>query len=247
MGLPKVPKVGETFKVFSDSEQAQSQILAEEKKETVLNPAPTAGQRVLNLILKSDFVGSIEAISEVLKEIPQERVILNILKSEVGEVNETDVKLAESTKAVIFGFRVKINSVAKQMAERSKVKIITFDIIYDFVEGVRKFMERIMSPEDVRTELGKVKILAVFLAEKNRQIVGGKVISGEIKRGGLIQVERSGEIIGKGKMINLQKTKTEADNATKGEECGILYEGDVKIEEGDVLIIYTESKVKGEL
>ncbi len=247
MGLPKVPKVGETFKVFANLAQAQSQILPEEKKETILNPEAKEGQKVLNLILKSDVVGSIEAIYEVLKEIPQEKVILNILKAEVGEVNETDVKLAESTRAVIFGFRVKINSVAKQMAERSKAKIITFDIIYDFVEGVRKFMERIMSPEDVRTELGKIKILAVFLAEKNRQIVGGKVISGEIKKGGLIEVEKNQEIVGKGRMINLQKNKKDAEKASKGEECGILYEGNVKIEAGDVLIIYTESKVRGEL
>ncbi|MFH1401429.1 MAG: translation initiation factor IF-2 [Parcubacteria group bacterium] len=247
MGLPRVPKIGETFKVFADLEQAQSQVLAEVRKETVLNPEPKAGQRVLNLILKSDVVGSIEAIYQVLKEIPQERVILNILKSEVGEVNETDIKLAESTRAVIFGFRVKINSVAKGMAERNGVKIITFNVIYDFVEGVRKFMERIMSSEDVRTELGKIKILAVFLDEKNRQIVGGKVISGEIKRGGLIEVERSEEIAGKGKMINLQKNKKEVEKVSKGEECGILYEGNVKIETGDVLIIYTESKIKGEL
>ncbi|MFH1894597.1 MAG: translation initiation factor IF-2 [Patescibacteria group bacterium] len=247
MGLPKVPKIGETFKVFSDPEQAQSQILAEVRKETVSNPEPKDGQRVLNLILKSDVVGSTEAIYEVLKEIPQEKVILNILKSEVGEVNETDIKLAESTRAVIFGFRVKINSVAKQMAERGRVKIITFDIIYDFVEGVRKFMEKIMSSEDVRTELGKLKILAVFLDEKNRQIVGGKVITGEIKRGGLIEVERNEEVVGKGKMINLQKNKKEAEKVSRGEECGILYEGSVKIETGDVLIIYTESKVKGEL
>ena len=247
MGLPKVPKVGETFKVFQDLEQAQSQILPERKKATVLNPEPKEGQRVLNLILKSDVVGSIEAICEVLKEIPPEKVILNILKSEVGEINETDVKLAESTRAVIFGFRVKINSVAKQMAERSKAKIITFDIIYDFIEGVRKFMEKIMSPEDIRTELGKIKILAVFLDEKNRQIVGGKVITGEIKKSGLIEVERSGESVGKGKMINLQKGKKDTDKVSRGEECGLLFEGSVKIETGDVLIIYTESKVKGEL
>ena len=108
-------------------------------------------------------------------------------------------------------------------------------------------MERIMSPEDVRTELGRVKILAVFLAEKNRQIVGGRVLSGEVKKGALIEIVRNEEIIGKGKMVNLQKNKKDAERVSKGEGCGILYEGETKIETGDVLVIYTETKVKGEL
>jgi translation initiation factor IF-2 len=247
MGLDNVPKVGETLKVFPDIDRAKGYLQAEPKKEMVLNPVAKEGQKVLNLILKSDVVGSIEAIEEVLKEIPQEKVILNILKAEVGEINETDVKLARSTKAVIFGFRVKTNPVAKQMIERDKIKVMTFEIIYDFVTGLRNFMERIMSPEDVRTDLGKIKILAVFLAEKNRQIIGGKVIFGEIKKGGLIEVQRNEEVIGKGKMINLQKNKKDTDKALKGEECGILYEGNVKIEEGDILTVYLESKVRGEL
>jgi len=247
MGLDNVPKVGETLKVFSDLDQAKAYLKAEPKKEIILNPVAKEGQKVLNLILKSDVVGSIEAIYEVLKEIPQERVILNILKSDVGEINETDVKLAKSTRAIIFGFRVKINSIAKQIIERDKIKVITFNVIYDFITGVRNFMERIMSPEDVRTDLGKIKILAVFLAEKNRQIIGGKVIFGEIKRGGSIEVQRNEEVVGKGRMINLQKNKKDADKVSKGEECGILYEGNVKIEEGDILTIYLESKVKGEL
>lgn len=247
MGFQKVPKVGEIFKVFSDMELAQNQILPEQKKEPFLISEVKEDQRVLNLILKADAVGSMEAICEVLKEIPQGKVILNILKQEAGDINENDIKLAKSTRAVILGFRVKINPVAKQMAERDKTKIMAFDIIYDFVEGLRKFMERIMSSQDVRTELGKIKILAVFMAEKNRQIVGGKVISGEIKKGGLIEVLRNDEVVGQGKMINLQKNKKDTDKASKGEECGILYEGNAKIETGDVLIIYTESKVKGEL
>jgi translation initiation factor IF-2 len=247
MGLPRVPKVGETFKVFADQEAAEDQILPEIKKETVANPQAKEGQNVLNLIIKSDVVGSIEALREVLKEIPQERVILNILKAEVGEVNETDVKLARSTRAIIFGFRIKTNSVALQIAERDRIKILTFEVIYDFVEGLRKFMEKIMSPEDVRTDLGKIKILAVFLAEKNRQIIGGKVIFGQVQRSASIEVIRNDEVVGKGRMINLQRNKKDVDKVIKGEECGLLYEGNVKIEEGDILAIFTESKVKGEL
>ncbi|MDD5145492.1 MAG: translation initiation factor IF-2 [Candidatus Pacebacteria bacterium] len=246
IGLPETPKVGEIFKVFSDTEQAKSYLKTQEKKE-IWNPEIKEGQKVLNLILKSDVVGSIEAIYEVLKEIPQEKVILNIIKSEAGEINESDVKLARSTRAAIFGFRTKANPVAKQMAERDKIKILTFDVIYDLVEGVRKSMERILSPESVRLDLGKVKVLALFLDEKNRQIVGGRVVFGEVKKGAQIEVLRNDEAVGKGRIISLQKNKRDAERVAKGEECGILYEGDIKIETGDLLGIYTEEKQKGEL
>ena len=99
-------------------------------------------------------------------------------------------------------------------------------------------MEKAVIPEKVRTDLGKMKTLIIFLTEKKRQIVGGKVIEGEIKKGTQIEVFRKEELIGKGRMINLQKNKKDVEKAGKGEECGILYEGDVKIEEGDVLQIY---------
>lgn len=247
MGFPEVPKVGEALKVFPDSDSAKNYLTAGEDKMFFKKPDLKEGQEVLNLILKSDVEGSIEAIYEVFKEIPQDNVALNIVKSEVGEVNESDLKLARSARAVIFAFRVKISPIAKQMAERDKIKIMSFNVIYDLVEGARKSMERIMSPQDVRTDLGKLKILAVFMADKNRQIVGGRVFYGEIKRGGLIEVVRNEEAIGKGKMVNLQKNKKDAERVVKGEECGILFEGDAKIETGDILVIYTQTQVKGEL
>jgi len=247
IGFEAVPKVGENFKVFSDIESVKKYLEVKEKRETpeVLEIRPE--QKVLNLILKTDVLGSIEAIEEVLKELPQEKVILRILKSEVGEINESDIKLARSGRTVILGFRVKINPAAKQLEEREKIKIMNFEIIYDLVEGVRKFMEKIMTPTVVREELGKVKVLAIFLNEKNRQIIGGKVIEGEVKKGTSIEVVREEELIGKGKLINLQRDKKDIERVIKGQDCGILFEGDVKIEEGDALLIYTEEKRKPEV
>ena len=248
VGFENVPKVGENFKVFPGIEEAKSYLKFSEKKTPEVLEI-SAGQKVLNLILKSDVLGSIEAIEEVLKGLPQEKVILRILKSEVGEVSERDIKLAKGGRAVILGFRVKISAAAKMLAERDKIKIMTFEIIYDLVEGVRKFMERIVEPELVRMELGKVKVLAIFLAEKNRQIVGGKVIEGEVKKGVQIEIFRGGneELVGKGRLINLQRNKKDIDRVSKGEECGMLYEGNVRVEEGDTLVIYIEEKRKTEL
>jgi len=148
---------------------------------------------------------------------------------------------------LILGFRVKINPTAKILAEREKIRIMTFDVIYDLVEGVRKFMEKELRPEKVRTDLGKVKISVIFLIEKNRQIVGGKVIEGEVKKGASIEIFREENLIGKGKLVNLQKNKKDVDRVPKGEECGLLYEGDTRIEEGDTLAIYQEERRKSEL
>ena len=245
-GFNKVPKVGEEFKVFPDVASAQNYLqVAEEKTPEVLEISE--GQRVLNLILKADVVGSLEAIEGIFKNLPQEKVILRILKSEVGNVNESDLKLAKSGKALILGFRVKIDFTVKKISEREKIKIMMFEIIYDLVEGIRKFMEKILEPEEIRIDLGKVKVLALFITEKNRIILGGRVTGGEVKKGTQIEVFRNEEKIGQGRLINLQRNKKDADVVLKGEECGILFEGDVKIEEGDILAIYTIERQKAGL
>ena len=252
IGFEDVPRVGENFEVFPDLETAKNHLkISEKKRETrILEVGPE--QKVLNLILKTDVLGSIEAIEEVLRTLPQEKVVLRILKSGVGQINESDIKFAKahpalSYPAVILGFRVKLDPVAQSFAEREKVKIMTFEVIYELVEEVRKFMEKILEPEAVRVELGKVKISAIFLVEKNRQIIGGKVTEGEVKKGTQIEVLRNEELVGKGKLINLQRDKKDVDKVMKGQDCGMLFEGDTKIEEGDILVIYIEERRKGEI
>ena len=245
-GFNEVPKVGEEFKVFPDAETAEKNIkLKEEKTQEPLKISED--QKALNLILKADVRGSLEAVEEILKNLPQDKIVLRILKSEVGNINESDLKLARTGKILILGFRVKVDPVAKKMAERERVRIMQFEVIYDLVEEVRKFMEKILEPEEVRTDLGKIKVLAKFLDDKSRQIIGGRVIEGEVKKGARIEVFRNEEKVGFGRMISLQRNKKEAEQVQKGEECGILFEGGVKIEEGDILLIYTEEKIKGQL
>jgi translation initiation factor IF-2 len=248
MGFPAVPQVGEKVKVYPDIESAQKYI---EKKERKSEGGEVfiveEGKRALNLILKTDVQGSIEAIEEVLKTLPHDKVVLRILKGEVGEIQESDVKLAKDSKARILGFRVKINPIAKSLAERENIKIVTSDIIYELAQEVRQMMEKRVAAQNVRNDLGKLKVLLVFLTEGKRQIVGGKVTEGEIRKGTQIEVWRGNELVGKGRLINLQKNKKDIELARKGEESGILYEGDVKIEQGDILQIYNEERVKGEL
>ena len=250
LGLEEVPRVGEEFKFFSNLEEARTnlQTLKKEAQEVPLSvDSKESEKRVLNIIIIADVLGSLEAIEQVLGNIPQEKVALRILKAQVGEITESDVKAAKRARAKILGFRVKANSVAKSLAERENIKIMQFEVIYELVEGVRNYMERMVKSEMAREDLGKMKVLAIFRTEKNRQILGGRIIEGEIRKGTQIEIMRGEEIIGKGKLINLQRNKKDAERILKGDECGILYEGSVKAEEGDVLLIYTEGRIKGEL
>lgn len=244
LGFEKAPGTGEQVQAYPDIESARRNI--KEEKPVFENPV-NPGKRALNLILKVDFLGSLEAIEEVLKDLPQEKVVIKLLKAEVGEVTDSDVKLANGSKAKIIGFRVKTNPIARKLADREKITVINFEIIYELAQAVRNLLEKRVEPELVREDFGKVKILAIFRTEKNRQIIGGKVLEGKIKRGSSLEVYRNEELVGKGRIIKLQQEKKEVGELGKGSECGILYEGNVRAEEGDILTSYIEEKRKGEL
>ncbi len=246
-GFNQVPKVGEEFKVFGSADDAESYLKAQEIKPLTEVLDIIEGQKVLNLIIKADVLGSLEAIIGVLGNLPQDKVVLHIIKSDVGNINETDLKLAKGHKVMVLGFRVKADNVAQKIAEREKIRIMNFEIIYDLVAEVRKFMEKILEPEQFRTQLGKMRVLAVFMAEKNRQIVGGRITEGSIKKGATLEVFGGEDLRGKGRIINLQRNKKDIDEVQKGDECGILFEGDVKIEEGNTLSAFIEERKKGEL
>ena len=246
IGFEKAPKIGEEFKFFPSLELAKS-FLREPAAKVSSAFSIESGQKVLNLILKTDVLGSLEAIEEMLKQLPQEKIALRIIKSEVGEINESDIKLGKGAKAVILGFRVKINPIAQNLAEREKIRITKFDVIYDLVEGVRKVMEKTMAPEIVKVVLARIKILAVFIVEKNRQVLGGRVVEGEAKKGFPVEVFRNDEKIDQGRIVNLQRNKKDAEKVIRGDECGILYEGNAKIERDDILAVFSEERRKGEL
>ncbi len=252
-GFNDVPKVGEQIYSFDSLEEAQAKTeegFPEKEKAPAEKAEPSSEEtekKILNLILKADVQGSLEAITESLKAIPDDEVSLKILKSEAGEINESDIKLAESGNARIVGFRIKIPSPIRQIAQNRKVKIVTFDIIYELIQEIRGWVAKLLEPEIIRTDLGQLKTLAVFKTEKDRQIVGGRMVKGTIKKGALAEIVREGRKIGKGKIIGLQRDKKETDEVKKDQECGILFKGDAAIEKGDALLIYQEEKKKREI
>jgi translation initiation factor IF-2 len=154
------------------------------------------------------------------------------------------------SKASIIGFRVKISpSVMKFMKNDldKKLRIRTFDVIYELIQDVRQGLEKTLEPEVVRKDVGKLKTILVFWGEKNRQIVGGKITDGEFKKGLRLEVFRDDKKVGTGKIVNLQRDKKDIDLLKKGSEAGILFEGNVKIEKGDIIVAFTEERKKGEL
>jgi len=252
LGFEKVPAVGERFKSYKTEKEALVEIKKEEPKRevgnTVLNLS--GDKKVLNIILKGDVFGSLEAIEGMLKNLPQDKAVLRILKSEVGEINESDAKLAEMSKAEIIGFRVKITpAVMKFMRNdlEKRLKIRTFDVIYELIQSIRLSMEKTLEAEVIRTDVGKLRTILVFWGEKNRQIVGGKITEGELKKGSKLEVFRDDKKVGSGKIVNLQRDKKDIDLLRKGDEAGILFEGTVKIEKGDILVAFIETRKKGEL
>ncbi len=250
-GFNQVPQVGEKFYVFNNLNEAQARVdrktikrqPQDETEVRVFEP----DKKILNIILKCDVRGCLEAIKESLRSIPSDEVALRILKAEAGEITESDIKLAESAKARIVGFRVKSSSTIQRLAEQRKVKIITFEIIYELIQAVREILSKLLEPEIIKNVLGQLKVLAVFRTEKDRQIIGGKVIDGQVKQGGLIDIIRESKKIGRGRIVQLQRDKKETDEVNKGQECGILFKGDPIIEKGDILEIYQEQKKKREI
>jgi len=250
-GFDKVPQVGEKFYTFDNIEDAKERI---NKKSIKRQPEDNTevhvfeqDKKILNIILRSDVHGCLEAIRESLKSIPSDEIILRILKAEVGEVTESDIKLAESANAKIFVFRIKTNSNIEKLAQQKKVKILTFNVIYELIQGVRELLSKLLEPEITKNVLGQLKVLAIFRTEKDRQIIGGKMIDGKIKQGSLVDVIRENKRIEKGKIVQLQRDKKDTDEVNKGQECGIQFKGNTIVEKGDILEIYEEERKKREI
>ncbi len=240
IGFLNTPRVGDQFLVFEDEESLKI-YMAEEKpkaRANVVTLDPEA--KVVNIIVKTDVTGSQEALEEVLRNLPQEQVALRVVDLGVGEVGEADVKLAKSSKAHIFSFRTKVSNSALDMAEKAEVSIQKFDIIYELIQAVRGLLEAVAKEDDGgRKDLGSLLVLAVFLTDKKRQVIGGKILEGEARKGVRVEITRAGVLVGQGRITNVQHDKKDVPAAIKGQECGLSYEMGEKIQAGDQLQFFT--------
>lgn len=258
LGWAEAPVLGDV--VYRASSREEAETLAKKQAQTVKPPLfphletwfPSG--KVLNLIVKADVAGSLEAVDSILKTIKSEEVGYRVVDYGVGDISESDVKKAAAMRALVVGFHTEMSSAAKQIMEKEGVAAEVFQIIYELVESVKKKMSDLLEPEINRIPLGKLKVLALFKKETKSQVVGGKVTAGKIKRGALIDVLRNNQTVASGRLSQLQQQKTDVEEVAEGLEAGVRFELSAKnitpnmyIREGDGLEVYEEEKIKRSL
>ncbi len=247
MGFGSIPKVNDILQIVSKKASYKAKNQSSGANVKSRTESEDDGTKKLKIVLKTDVQGSLEAIEQIISTIKSEEVSIQFINAGVGNITESDVKIAESAKATIFGFNVFSTPVANRLAEGAGIKIKTYKIIYELVEDMKNMLSELLPVEIVRTDLGTIKVLAIFKNGKKEMIVGGRVNSGKIFKGENIEVKRDGEIIGKGKLANLQQNKENTSEVNQGNECGVTFEGSTKIKEGDTLICYKEEEKKRKL
>lgn len=261
LGLDGAPTAGDKFKVYEDEREAKSiankreQLQREQtirtKKHLTLDEL---GRRIalgdfkeLNIILKGDVDGSVEALSDQLQRLSTEEISVNIIHKGVGQITESDVLLAAASDAIIIGFNVRAGANAKELADREEIEIRTYSIIYAAIDDVKEAMEGMLSPEIREQVIGNVEIREIFKISKVGTIAGCMVLNGKVTRNSKIRLLRDGIVKFDGELESLKRFKDDVKEVTKGYECGLNIKGYNDIEVGDILEVYEEIEVKKKL
>ena len=246
-GLNSVPNAGDKFVVVNSEKQAREIIeyrleLARKKEESSvdLDIFSRAIDKVeeLFVVLKCDVTGSIEAISGSIDKLGKDQVKLNILHKAVGGVTDSDILLAEASKALILAFNVKVDTKIRDLAKQKGVEIYTYNIIYELIDDMKMYLTRMLKPITRESHIGSASVRQVFSSSKVSNILGCYVSSGVIKKDSIIKVMRNNKLIYTGKLKALRRFKDDVKEVSANFECGILLEGNVDIEVNDILESY---------
>ena len=253
-GWSVAPEIGKEFRT-APSKKAADDMAADSITPPPIpfdtfRATPTTSEdnrKYLNVIFKADVASSLEAIDLSVRAIQSEGVGLRVLDSGIGTVTEADVKTAAAKGAIIFGFRVDTDNSAKSTAERQSIRIATFDIIYELIEAIRGAMTELLPTSTERTVSGRLKVLAIFKTDARSIILGGRVQSGKVEKGILVDLVRGETIARIGKITSLQQEKEDVAEAASGVECGMRIDTNAftgEIKEGDILEFIREAQVK---
>ena len=249
LGLKISPAVGDILHVGA-GEKMKIRKIKSGVRLTEFNPSSSEDQPEdhvpkVDVIIKSDFLGSAEAIEESLLKLNSEKVKVRIISKGLGYITEGDVKRAEDTGgAKILGFNVRLAPNVETLVREKQITVKIFSVIYDLIKFVKEEMQLLVKPEINRIDLGRLKVLAVFRTENDSQIVGGKVLDGAIKNDSLVEVRRGDDFITFGRLTRLQSGKQDVDEVSQDQEAGLKYEGKPLIVVGDILLIYREEKIQ---
>ncbi len=260
LGFDGVPEAGEHFRVVANEREARR--VAGERANRLKTEAIArrAGVRVsledvmararggelaeLNLIVKADVAGSLEALADEVAKLPQEQVTVNLIRDAVGGINESDIMLASASEAIVIGFNVRPVGDAAAVAQREGVEIRTYSVIYRVIEELRQAMEGLLAPEEVENTLATVEVRETFKASRVGTIAGSMVTEGTVTRGGKVRLVREGTIVYDGRIGSLRRFKDDVREVTQGMECGIVLENFADVKEGDILEVYETQQVE---
>ena len=248
-GIENVPSAGDHFMAFSSEKEARE--IADKRqlreRDKTLNKGPAASLDELfkqiqdgdiknvNIILKADTTGSVEALKSSLNKIQVDGVKINIIHAQTGTITESDIALASASKALIYGFNIRPNAAIRQKAQEEKVEIHLHDIIYALTEEIENAMKGMMKPVEQETILGQAEVRQIFTFSKVGTIAGCYVTEGSVKRGAQCRIIRNGVVIYTSKIKSLRREKDDASEVKKGFECGITIENYNDEKEEDII------------
>ena len=258
LGLTEVPQAGDTFYEVDDEKTAKH--LIERRKRQAREIAINANTKVtlndlfsqiekgdlkvLNLIVKADVQGSVEAIKQSLEKLSNEEVSVKVIHSAVGAVTESDVTLAKVSKAIIIAFNVRPVVTAKDMAEKEEVEIKQYSVIYQAIDDVEAAMKGMLAPKYIEKVIGTAEVRQIFKISNVGTVAGAYVLTGKVERNAGVRIIRDNVVIHDGKLATLKRFKDEAKEVTKGFECGIQIEDYNDIKEGDIIEAFIMEEVK---
>jgi len=248
LGMNKVAKAGDDF-IVVESEKKAKEInnFRNDNSKSNLNSLTFATQesafldktaKELNIIIKSDVHGSSEAIKGAILNIKHEEVKAKIIHSEVGMITETDVSLARASDAVLIAFNIKPSKEAKKLAEQHKLKIESFNIIYQVIDFIKSKMSGLLNPDVEETIVGSAEILEIFKVSKVGKVAGSKVINGEINQDNNARLIRDGSIVYNGKILSIFREKNQTKKVSEGLECGITLKDFSDFKAKDIIEVY---------
>ena len=258
VGLSEVPDSSDSFYVVEDERQARqlaemrasNQKIEEQKQssritlEDLFTQMSTGEVKDLNLILKADVFGSIDAIKNALEKLSTPEIKVNIVHTGVGAISETDVMLASASHAIIIGFNMRPDQNAQKIADQQSIDIRTYRIIYEIVDDVKAAMKGLLSPVIKDTIIGHVEVREVFRISKIGNIAGCYVNDGKVTRSSLVRVIRDGTVVFEGEIDSLRRLKDDVKEVAAGYECGIMLERFNDIKTGDRFEVYIKEEVK---
>ncbi len=258
MGLTEVPEAGETFYEVKNEKMAKHLIerrknQAREKAinnvtkvtlDNLFSQMEEGNLKVLNLIVKADVQGSVEAVKQSLEKLENEEVKVKVIHSATGGVNQSDVTLAKVSNAIIIAFNVRPDNLAKEMAEKDEVEIKQYSIIYQAIEDVEAAMKGMLEPKYQEKIIGNAEVRQTFKISNVGTIAGAYVLSGSVERNAGVRVIRDNVVIHEGHLSTLKRFKDDVKEVGKGFECGIQIEDYNDIKEGDIIEVYIMEEIK---